>query len=58
MKLFIDTSMCVLVIRLVGVYTLKQRMAYPVEHAQALAGSASTGILAFKQTVRQCTVAV
>jgi hypothetical protein len=55
-KLFIDTSMCVLVPRLVGIGTLKQKMAYLIEHAQALACSASAGILAFKHAVRQCTV--
>jgi hypothetical protein len=48
--------MCVLVPRLVGIGTLKQKMAYLIEHAQALACSASAGILAFKHAVRQCTV--
>ncbi|MDF3196189.1 MULTISPECIES: hypothetical protein [unclassified Pseudomonas] len=58
MKLFIDTSMCVLVPRLLSAGTLKQKMAYLAEHAQALACSASAGILAFNQAVRQCTVVV
>jgi len=55
-KLFIDTSMCVLALRFVSIGALKQKMAYLVEHAQALACSASAGILDFKHAVRQCTV--
>jgi len=39
--------MCVLAPRLVGGGTLKQKMIYLVEHAQALVYSASAGILAF-----------